>query len=702
MAKQTINIGTTANDGTGDPLRVAFDKANDNFNELYQWFNNATIANADRAVITNDSGYLTTSGVTSTELGYLSGVTSAIQDQIDDKQDADAQLTSIAGLTPGAEGRMITSDGLGGYQISSPGDVRGYLNVEDGADATDTANVTSAGALMDSEVADLAGIKSLDTSTLQVKPIEGAFVDGDKTKLDGIETGATADQSDGEIEIAYNNQVSVVSQLEAEAGTSTTVRRWTAERVKQAIAALAAGGGDMFAATYDPNTVAGDAFDMDNMVEGTTTKIMTAAERTKLSGVESNADVTDETNVVSALSGATLSDAGTPQATDKVLVQDASDSDNLKYVDFADFSSGATVDVVSNVANDRILGRISGGSGDSEELTAAQVRTLINVEDGAEVNVVDSVNSQTGAVVLDADDIDDTSTTNKFATAAELSKLSGIEDGATADQTGAEIKAAYEAEADTNAFTDAEKSKLFGISPGADVTSTANVTSAGALMDSEVTNLNDVKNFDPADYAAASHTHTLSQVTDSGALAALDTVDTAQIDNDAVTYAKMQNISGERLLGRNNGTAGIIEELTYAQVRTALNVEDGAEANPTTQKFALGIACSDETTALTTGGAKATFRMPYAMTLTEVRASVTTAPTGSPLTVDINESGTTILSTKLTIDATEKTSETAATAAVISDSSLADDAEITIDIDQIGSTVAGAGLKVWLIGTISA
>lgn len=35
MAKQVINIGTTANDGTGDPLRTAFDKVNDNFTELY-------------------------------------------------------------------------------------------------------------------------------------------------------------------------------------------------------------------------------------------------------------------------------------------------------------------------------------------------------------------------------------------------------------------------------------------------------------------------------------------------------------------------------------------------------------------------------------------------------------------------------------------------------------------------------------------
>jgi|TARA_B100001094_G_scaffold74985_1_gene71405 hypothetical protein len=35
MAKQVIGIGTTANDGTGDPIRSAFDKTNDNFTELY-------------------------------------------------------------------------------------------------------------------------------------------------------------------------------------------------------------------------------------------------------------------------------------------------------------------------------------------------------------------------------------------------------------------------------------------------------------------------------------------------------------------------------------------------------------------------------------------------------------------------------------------------------------------------------------------
>ena len=110
-------------------------------------------------------------------------------------------------------------------------------------------------------------------------------------------------------------------------------------------------------------------------------------------------------------------------------------------------------------------------------------------------------------------------------------------------------------------------------------------------------------------------------------------------------------------------------------------------------------AASDESTALTAGTAKVTFRMPYALTLTAVRCSLTTAQaSGSILTVDINEGGTSILSTKLTIDNTEKTSTTAATAAVISDVNLADDAEITIDIDQVGDGTA-MGLKITLIGT---
>ena len=87
------------------------------------------------------------------------------------------------------------------------------------------------------------------------------------------------------------------------------------------------------------------------------------------------------------------------------------------------------------------------------------------------------------------------------------------------------------------------------------------------------------------------------------------------------------------------------------------------------------------------------------MTLTAVRASVTTAPSGAPLIVDINKGGTSILSAKLSIDAGQRTSTSATSSASFMDTALADDNEMTIDIDQVGSLFAGAGLKVLLIGT---
>ena len=110
---------------------------------------------------------------------------------------------------------------------------------------------------------------------------------------------------------------------------------------------------------------------------------------------------------------------------------------------------------------------------------------------------------------------------------------------------------------------------------------------------------------------------------------------------------------------------------------------------------AMVVACSDETTDITTGTAKVTFRAPHAMTITGVRASLTTASSSGDPTVDINEGGTSILGTKLSIDANEKTSTTAATPATITDNTIADDAEITIDIDAAGT--GATGLKVTIL-----
>ena len=112
---------------------------------------------------------------------------------------------------------------------------------------------------------------------------------------------------------------------------------------------------------------------------------------------------------------------------------------------------------------------------------------------------------------------------------------------------------------------------------------------------------------------------------------------------------------------------------------------------------ALQIAASDETTDLTTG-ITTTMRAPYAMELTDVRASVTTAPIGADITVDVTANGTTIFSTIISIDDGSKTSVGSASPRVISTTSIPDDAEIKVDIKTVGSTTIGAGLKLSLIG----
>lgn len=114
---------------------------------------------------------------------------------------------------------------------------------------------------------------------------------------------------------------------------------------------------------------------------------------------------------------------------------------------------------------------------------------------------------------------------------------------------------------------------------------------------------------------------------------------------------------------------------------------------------AIGIACSDLTTDLTTGTGKGYFRAPYAMQSLTYRASLFDASSSGAVTIDINKNGSTILSTKLTIDATEKTSTTAATPYVATSTTCTDDDEYTVDIDGAGADAKG--LIVWFIGNRS-
>lgn len=110
------------------------------------------------------------------------------------------------------------------------------------------------------------------------------------------------------------------------------------------------------------------------------------------------------------------------------------------------------------------------------------------------------------------------------------------------------------------------------------------------------------------------------------------------------------------------------------------------------------IALGNEVGEMAISDPAVTIYAPIDFTLDEAMLSVTIAPTGSTATFDIKKNGTTVFSTLPTIDATEETTLTAATPAVISVPTFVKGDKITFHITQVGSTTAGQGPKACLIG----
>lgn len=142
-----------------------------------------------------------------------------------------------------------------------------------------------------------------------------------------------------------------------------------------------------------------------------------------------------------------------------------------------------------------------------------------------------------------------------------------------------------------------------------------------------------------------------------------------------------------------------LSSLTWDNVNTKIVIVDSLSTTYSTSVYYpefWTIDVGDETTSITTGTAKKTVRAPYAITLTSIpRATLANASGSGIVTVDINANNTSILGVnKLSVDSGEKTSVTAATPTTLANTSIADDTEITIDVDSAGTDAKG--LKVTL------
>lgn len=233
--------------------------------------------------------------------------------------------------------------------------------------------------------------------------------------------------------------------------------------------------------------------DTDDLAEGSTNLFFTSAEQTKLANIEANAtaDQTDaeiKTAYENNANTNAFTDAQQSKLTGIANNATANDTDaNLKNTD--NHTSGST----------------------NKVFTATEQTKLLGIAQGAEVNAVDSVNTQTGAVVLDADDINDASTANKFTTAGDITKLANIATGATANDTDANLKnrsnhtgtqpastiSDFDTEVTNNTTVADHTSKLAVIKPKVDhisVTQAVDLDDMESDINSNTTNLTNIQN----------------------------------------------------------------------------------------------------------------------------------------------------------------------------------------------------------------
>jgi hypothetical protein len=275
-------------------------------------------------------------------------------------------------------------------------------------------------------------ITDLDATTLK----HGLMPKLDKVKLDGIETAATADQTNAEIETAYNAQVGQVSGPEITAGTATGIRRYSPADIVALIDAHAPTSLD---ASGVVSAISAATNATDTITKTLTTGVLTYDLRVKTSGLTSGVqgEISKDSNGAFILlgTGANVAAAGNDSrflTADQKAAAAASDAPTS-------INPMMTLSGAKGIALDEFS-----ATTDNTNLDATTLKHgLMSKTDKIIVSTIESRALDTFGATTDNTTLDATTSKHGLMPKNDKIKLDGIETAATADQTNAEIETAY-------------------------------------------------------------------------------------------------------------------------------------------------------------------------------------------------------------------------------------------------------------------
>lgn len=570
-----------------------------------------------RALVSDGSGVISVSSVTSTELGYLSGVTSAIQTQLNGKQATGNYITALTG--------DVTASGPGSVTATIANDAVTYAKMQNVSAASKLLGRGSAGGSGDVEEITLGSGLSMSGTTLSVtgggsgeatvftvaQTAHGLSV-GDIVRSNGTAGQFTKAQADS----ASNAEVIGIVTVVTDANNFTvTTEGYITTGVPTATAGtvffLSPSTAGALTST-EPSTVGQISIPLLTVITSAAKAFFTVRRGLVIATAGTGTVTSIATGT--GLTGGTITTSGTVSLSTALAPMATLTGNGLKYlrvnagetaVEYATVSgSGDVVGPAS--ATDNAITRFDGTTGKLVQNSGV---------------IIDDTNNITGIGTLDIGNAD----TTISRSAAGIIAVEGVA-------------------VPTISSTDTLSNKTLTAPKFADL---------GFIADA---NGNEMIIFDTV--ASAVNEITLANAATTG----------------TPTISATGSDTNINLQLTPKGTGIVKGELKRFMVRLLANTTDTA-------------------TGTTIGG---DYRISNrAITVKAVGAYVDTAGTTNTTTIDINEAGTSILSTKITIDSTEKSSETAATPPVISDTSIAADAVVTFDIDAI-STTAAKGLTVWV------